>query len=275
MFDNIGGKIKTLAKVMCWIGIIVSVIYGIAMIILSFWAGVLTAIMGIVFSIIGAVLSWVGSFFTYGFGELIETNENSNASLRKIKSDLDNLKTSYMNNASKGEIKTARKDADAKKSPVEQSDDIQQDNKLSCIDNSEMIVSLSEKGNVVCPRCGLEQSSSNIKCTSCGTFFKHDHSSNDNNDQTRISHEEYVKRSIPVYVNVDKNGNITCPTCGKIQPSNRFICDSCRRTFVNGQPGIPYWCAKCGEKGPFENGVCSKCGSDEKIINEKAKKVEG
>ena len=66
MFDNIGGKIKTLAKVVCWIGIVASVILGL----LSM--NVITAllIMGI-----GSLSSWIGSFMTYGFGQLIENTD--------------------------------------------------------------------------------------------------------------------------------------------------------------------------------------------------------
>ena len=33
MFSNIGGKIKTLAKIICWIGIILSVVTGVIMMI--------------------------------------------------------------------------------------------------------------------------------------------------------------------------------------------------------------------------------------------------
>ena len=68
MFNNIGGKIKALAKVICWIGIIASVIGGIVLMIHDedmILYGILTAVGG-------ALFSWIGSFFTYGFGELID-----------------------------------------------------------------------------------------------------------------------------------------------------------------------------------------------------------
>ena len=68
MFKNIGGKIKTLAKLVTWIGIIGSIIGGI--IIMSNNEGL--AIVGLLVMLIGSLISWVGSFFTYGFGELIE-----------------------------------------------------------------------------------------------------------------------------------------------------------------------------------------------------------
>ena len=72
MFDNIGSKIKTLAKVVCWIGIIGSIIAGIAMIATMGSVGVLPGLLTIV---LGALLSWVGSFVLYGFGEMVENSD--------------------------------------------------------------------------------------------------------------------------------------------------------------------------------------------------------
>lgn len=67
MFDNIGGKIKGLAMVVCWIGIIASVIGAIALWVSTeaFWPG-----FGVLAA--GAISSWLGSLFTYGFGEIID-----------------------------------------------------------------------------------------------------------------------------------------------------------------------------------------------------------
>ena len=77
MFDNIGGKIKGLAKSVCWFGIVVCVITGISMMAYKtgnpynnyplLWPGVEVAVLG-------SLLSWVGSFALYGFGELIENS---------------------------------------------------------------------------------------------------------------------------------------------------------------------------------------------------------
>ncbi len=90
MFDNIGGKIKTLAKVLCWIGIILSIILGIIMIIgganvasnssygySSRSSGTTGAsvLVGILTMVLGSLGSWISSFFAYGFGQLIEDTE--------------------------------------------------------------------------------------------------------------------------------------------------------------------------------------------------------
>ena len=79
MFSNIGGKIKALAKVVCWIGIILSVISGGAMIAAGMgvfgYTGMpegAAVVSGVLTIALGSLLSWIGSFFSYGFGELIE-----------------------------------------------------------------------------------------------------------------------------------------------------------------------------------------------------------
>lgn len=71
MFDNIGSKIKTLAKVVCWIGIIASVIIGFILLVQDED----TVLAGLLTMILGSLGSWIGSFMTYGFGQLIENSD--------------------------------------------------------------------------------------------------------------------------------------------------------------------------------------------------------
>lgn len=71
MFDNIGGKLKGLAKVTSVLGMIVSVITAIALFCTNSHYSP-TIGLGFVVLIGGCVGSWVAGFFTYGFGELIE-----------------------------------------------------------------------------------------------------------------------------------------------------------------------------------------------------------
>lgn len=71
MFDNIGGKIKGLAKVLCLVGIAVSAIGAIALWYAnSYYQS--TIVPGFIVLIVGSVGSWLSSLFTYGFGELID-----------------------------------------------------------------------------------------------------------------------------------------------------------------------------------------------------------
>ncbi len=71
MFDNIGGKIKALAQVVCWIGIIFSFIGGIAVML----SDVDLFFLSFVIIVVGAISSWVSSFVLYGFGQLIDNTD--------------------------------------------------------------------------------------------------------------------------------------------------------------------------------------------------------
>ena len=84
MFNNIGGKIKLLAKILCWVGIVLSVITGVAILasgntayvtINGEYTTVSNVPTGISIIVVGCLLSWIGSFFTYGFGQLIENSD--------------------------------------------------------------------------------------------------------------------------------------------------------------------------------------------------------
>ena len=84
MFNNIGGKIKVLAKVICWIGIIFSVISGIVIMtggrnthltVNGSYFSASSALIGILTIVVGCLVAWIGSFFAYGFGQLIENSD--------------------------------------------------------------------------------------------------------------------------------------------------------------------------------------------------------
>lgn len=91
MFNNIGRKIKGLAKFICWVGIILSVLAGIVIILggassRSFESGYNgerfaissaggSIVAGILVIVLGSILSWVGSFVLYGFGELVDNSK--------------------------------------------------------------------------------------------------------------------------------------------------------------------------------------------------------
>ena len=67
MFSNMGGKIKALAKVVCWLGIAISVVIGFVM---RGTRGM--ELSGTVVLLLGPLSAWIGSFVLCGFGELVE-----------------------------------------------------------------------------------------------------------------------------------------------------------------------------------------------------------
>lgn len=68
MFNDIGGKLKGLAKVTTILGIISSVLSGIVQMFDQPLVGILTMVLG-------SVLFWISSFTIYGLGQLIENTD--------------------------------------------------------------------------------------------------------------------------------------------------------------------------------------------------------
>lgn len=81
MFDNIGVKIKVVASVMCWLGIAVFFILGIALLCEAEYD--VEYIFGVVVMIVGPIASWLGSFLLYGYGELIDETSGIHNILRE------------------------------------------------------------------------------------------------------------------------------------------------------------------------------------------------
>ena len=85
-FDNIGGKIKTLAQLFCWVGIIV--IWGVCAVMFVvclaeselrnlWWIWPLAAV-------VAPFVIWVGSWATYSLGNFIENDQKRTDSQEKI-----------------------------------------------------------------------------------------------------------------------------------------------------------------------------------------------
>ena len=70
MFNNIGEKIKDLAKAIEWIGILASCAWGIFIICYD----VNNLVGGVAIMAIGSLLSYLSTLTLYGFGQLIENS---------------------------------------------------------------------------------------------------------------------------------------------------------------------------------------------------------
>ena len=93
MFDNIGGKIKTLAKTLCWIGIVCFFVLGVVVVAIN----ERLLFLGLLIMIVGAFLSWIGSFILYGFGQLIENTDKLVLNTDKPRSDKQSHQTKKVN----------------------------------------------------------------------------------------------------------------------------------------------------------------------------------
>lgn len=71
MYDNIGGKIKGLAKASFIVVAIAAVITGIVLMV----ADEDLILYGLLVLIVGPIIAWVSSWLLYGFGQLIENSD--------------------------------------------------------------------------------------------------------------------------------------------------------------------------------------------------------
>ena len=136
MFDNIGSKIKSWAKIVCWVGIVISVITS-----LTFMEN--AAFLGLMLLTIGPLVSWVASLFLYGFGELIEKTteiaENTRCSNTKNENISNNHNDIKLNNHN--DIKSS---------------------------NHNDIKSNNNPKTKKCPHCGTQYDFDYPKCPNCG-----------------------------------------------------------------------------------------------------------
>lgn len=73
MFNNVGSKIKLVARVVCWVGIVAAVLSGlIFMLNAAHGMGILG---GLLIMLLGALGSWISSLLIYGFGQLVENSD--------------------------------------------------------------------------------------------------------------------------------------------------------------------------------------------------------
>ena len=105
MYDNIGGKIKGLAKTMFIVEAIGAVITGIVLLATDdvlIFAGLLTLFCG-------PIIAWVSSWVLYAFGELVEKTSDTNNVIRKIESYTRNLRITYQDEQATKETKNSKK----------------------------------------------------------------------------------------------------------------------------------------------------------------------
>mgnify|MGYP003310986086 CR=1 FL=1 len=89
MYNNIGRKIKGLAKIIAYGGIVLCIIGGLsAFFILSdeYYTEDI-AFIGIIVAVVGSIMCWLSGFFVYGFGELVDQTQQINAKLSASKND--------------------------------------------------------------------------------------------------------------------------------------------------------------------------------------------
>ena len=221
MFDNIGGKLKGLAKVVAVLGIIGSIIYGIVLIAQgnkvssysSYLGSTGSAISGIgwVVMIVGSLVSWISSWGLYAFGELVENSETIANWTRK--NNIRDIQTNMIlqSNSNGGNVGKATHKFRCEKCgnmitdypcPI-----CKHDEKVNTFENSGKVVTpiVVDGDKVRCPECGQDQRSNRRNCFKCGAVFA----------QSKIEELKPAEKE-----------NI-CPKCGSKQGKDAMFCRNC------------------------------------------------
>lgn len=154
MFDNIGGKIKTLAVIACVLGMIASIIIGLTLM----DHGGLWIIIG------GCLGSWVGAFFIYGFGELIEQATITAENTTEIRNALVASNPTPVPSTPKSTIAQSHT-SEAK--PIPRAENCPHPAPIGTVTP----VHDSTTDEIICPNCGTRQKGNRRVCWSCGQQF--------------------------------------------------------------------------------------------------------
>lgn len=158
MYDNIGEKIKGLAKSIFIVEAISAIITGTVLLANEFiLAGFLTLFCG-------PIVAWVSSWILYAFGELVDKSCDNERNTRQILEKLNTKPTKKASDPAVNESKTARYANLV--APIKE-DDIPEKKKWS--DTAPFTT--TEKGTIICSQCKFEQPGDRKICWRCGTKF--------------------------------------------------------------------------------------------------------
>ena len=194
MFRNPGGKIKSYAKVLFWIGVVISIIIGVIEIGSSFVAAaysyqgsfgtILLGILGGILTVaIGTLISWLAVLALYAFGTLVENSDelvHLNGGIpsgdktaekievpEKMHQTLHNIQTEPVVKATP-EKQTEEPVEEVKEEPAEVVDapveETSTADEKTVEENAE-----TEMNEKVCPNCGEHAEKDAHFCRKCGT----------------------------------------------------------------------------------------------------------
>ena len=195
MFRNPGGKIKSYAKVLFWIGVVISIIIGVIEIGSSFVAAaysyqgsfgtILLGILGGILTVaIGTLISWLAVLTLYAFGTLVENSDELvrlNGGIpsgdktaekievpEKVHQSLHNIQTEPVVKATP-EKQTEEPVEEVKEEPVEVADAPAEETSTVEETPTEEDTAETEMNEKVCPNCGEHAEKDAHFCRKCGT----------------------------------------------------------------------------------------------------------
>lgn len=196
MFRNPGGKIKSYAKVLFWIGVVISIIIGVIEIGSSFVAAaysyqgsfgtILLGILGGILTVaIGTLISWLAVLTLYAFGTLVENSDelvrlnggipSGDKTAEKIEvpekmhQTLHNIQTEPVVKATP-EKQTEEPVEEVKEEPAAEVVDAPAE-ETSTVEktHTEEDTAVTEANDKVCPNCGEHAEKNAHFCRKCGT----------------------------------------------------------------------------------------------------------
>lgn len=196
MFRNPGGKIKSYAKVLFWIGVVISIIIGVIEIGSSFVAAaysyqgsfgtILLGILGGILTVaIGTLISWLAVLTLYAFGTLVENSDelvrlnggipSGDKTAEKIEvpekmhQTLHNIQTEPVVKATPEKQKEEPVEevkeepaAEVVDAPAEETSTVEKT-------STEEDTAVTEANDKVCPNCGEHAEKDAHFCRKCGT----------------------------------------------------------------------------------------------------------
>lgn len=152
MFDNIGGKIKTVATAFTWIGIIFFSLTGL----IVMFVDEDTILLGILIIAIGCLTSWLSSLTLYGLGQLIENSDILVVQSRRQPPAPVYTHTTVANNTANATTNGG--------SPL-----------TNFLNNQSNVVPVQplvvDEDNIKCPVCNELQRNNRLVCYKCGQPF--------------------------------------------------------------------------------------------------------
>ena len=149
MFEEPGYKLKTVAKILCWLGIIGTVIAAVTL--GKDRYGDFDLLSFLLILIIGCVTSYISSLVLYGFGEMIESTSSVLGHTSRILIKMERIEQSAeLHSVNKSSSKSDQPNS----SSLEKQNSAEQD--------------LKRKGLIRCPECGTIQSIDRESCYCCG-----------------------------------------------------------------------------------------------------------
>lgn len=196
MFRNPGGKIKSYAKVLFWIGVVISIIIGVIEIGSSFVAAaysyhgsfgtILLGILGGILTVaIGTLISWLAVLTLYAFGTLVENSDELvrlNGGIpsgdktaekievpEKVHQSLHNIQTEPVVKATP-EKQTEEPVEEVKEEPAEVVDAPVEETAPAVEETpAQEDTAVTEVNEKVCPNCGEHAEKDAHFCRKCGT----------------------------------------------------------------------------------------------------------